>query len=69
MAVSDPRVNFFKVHFFVSCFPTMLFNGTKLKYGIMKLKACEKIIWMIELGPKYLFGLKSSLLVHPESAL
>ena len=38
------RVPFFKVYVFVSCFPTILFNTTKLKYGTMKLKAYEKII-------------------------
>ena len=42
---------------------------TKLKYETMKLKAYEKIIWMIELGAIYLLELKSSLLVHPESAI
>ena len=47
----------------------MPFNRTKLKYGAMKLKAYEKIIWMIELGGIYLLGPKGSLLVHPESAL
>ena len=35
----------------------------------MKLKACEKIIWMLELGAMYLFGLKDTPLVHPESTL
>ena len=35
----------------------------------MKLRAHEKIIWMIELGAIYLLGLKGSFLVHPESAL
>ena len=62
-----PRVHFFKVFFFVSCFPTIALNRTKLKYGAMKLKAHEKIIWMIELGSIYLLGPKGSLLVHPES--
>ena len=38
-------------------------------YGTMKLKAYEKIIWMSEFGVIYLLGLKSSLLVHPKSAL
>ena len=42
---------------------------TKLKYETMKLKAYEKIIWMIELGAIYLLELTSSLLVHPESGL
>ena len=64
-----PRVHFFKVYFFVSCFPAMPLNKTKLKYGTMKLKPYEKIIWMIELGAIYLLGPKGSLLVHPESAL
>ena len=62
-------VHFFEVYFFVSCFPTMYLNRTKIKYGAMKLKAYEKIIWMIELGTIYLLGLKSSFLVHSESAL
>ena len=35
----------------------------------MKLKAYDKIMWMIELGAIYLFGLKRSLLVHPDGAL
>ena len=34
----------------------------------MKLKAYEKIIFMIEFGAIYLLGPKSSLLVHPECA-
>ena len=63
------RVHCFKVCFFVGCFPTMSLNRTKLKYGTMKLKAHEKIIWMIEFGTIYLVGLKGSLLVHPEAAL
>ena len=62
------RVHFFKVYFFVSCFPTIPLNRTKLEHGTMKLKAYEKIIWMIKLGAIYLLGLKRSLLVHPESA-
>ena len=62
-----PRVQFFKVYFFVSLFPTMPLN--KLEYGTMKLKAYEKIIWMIKLGAIYLLGPKGSLLVNPESAL
>ena len=33
-----------------SCFLTMSLNRTKLKYGTMKLKAYEKVIWMIELN-------------------
>ena len=32
----------------------------------MKLKAYEKIIWMIELGAIYLLRTKVSVLVHPE---
>ena len=35
----------------------------------MKIKAYEKIIWMIKLGTIYLLGLKGSLLLHPENAL
>ena len=35
----------------------------------MKLKAYEKIIWMSEFGVIYLLEPKSSLLVHPKSAL
>ena len=45
-----PRVHFFLVYFFVSCFPTMSFNRNKLKYGTMKLNTYEQIIWMFELG-------------------
>ena len=47
----------------------MLLNRTKLKYRTMKLKAYEKIIWMIEHGATYLLGPKGSLLVYPEGAL
>ena len=54
--------HFLKVYFFVSCFPTMPSNRAKLKYGTMKLKAYEKIIWMIEPGA----GPKGFLLVSPE---
>ena len=64
-----PRVHFFKVYFFVSCFLTMPLNRTKLKYITMNLKAYEKIIWMIEFGAIYLLGPKSYLLVHPECAI
>ena len=64
-----PRVHLLKVYFFVSCFPTMPLNRTKLKYGTMKLKVYEEIMWMIELGAMYLLGLKGSVLVHLESAL
>ena len=35
----------------------------------MKLKAYEKIMWMIELGAIHLLGSKGSLLVHPECAI
>ena len=63
------RVHFFKVYFFVSCFPTISLNRTKLKYGILKLKAYEKTIWMIGLGAINLLGSKGSLLVHPECAI
>ena len=63
-----PRVHFFKVYF-VSCFPTISLNRAKLKYGTMKLKAYEKIIWMIEPGTIYLLGPKGSLLMHPECAI
>ena len=48
---------------------TMYLNRTKLKYGTMKRKAYEKIIWMIELGAIYLLGPKFSLSVHPECAI
>ena len=58
-----------RVYFFMSCFPTMPLNRTKLKYGTMMLKAYETFKWMIELDVEYLLGLKSSLLVHPESVL
>ena len=64
-----PRMPFFKVYFFVSCFPTVPLNRTKLRYGNMKLKAYEKIIWIIELGAIYLLRPKGSLLVHPESPI
>ena len=64
-----PRVHLFKVYFFVTCFPTMSLNRTKLKYETMKPKAYEKNIWMIELGAKYLLRLKGSLFVHFENAL
>ena len=64
-----PRVHFFKTYLFVSCFPTMQLNRTNLKYGTMKLKRYEKIIWLIELGVRYLLGPNSSLLVHTEIAL
>ena len=47
----------------------MPLNGTKIKYGTIKLKAYEKVIWVIEFDEIYLFGPKVSLLVHPESAL
>ena len=47
----------------------MPLNRTKPKYGSMKLKAYEKIVWMIEHGAMYLLGPRGSLLVHPESAL
>ena len=63
------RVHFFKVYLFVSCFPTISFHKTKLKYGTMKLKAYEKITWMTELGAIYLLGQKGSLLVHLECAI
>ena len=33
----------------------------------MKLKAYEKILWIIERGAIYLLGLKGSRLVHPKS--
>ena len=35
----------------------------------MKVKAYEKIMWMIELGGMYLLGPKGTLLVHSKSAL
>ena len=47
----------------------MPLNRTKLKYGTMMLKAYETFKWMIELDVEYLLGLKSSLLVYPESVL
>ena len=64
-----PGVHFFKVYSFVSCFPTVPLNRTKLKYGIMKLKAYKKIKWMIELGATYVLRPKCSLSVCPESGL
>ena len=63
-----PRVHYFKVYFFVSWFPAMPLNKTKLKYGTVKLKAYEKIIWMIEVGGIYLLGPNGYLLMHPEIA-
>ena len=48
-----PRVHFFKVYSFVSFFPTVPLNRTKLKYGTMKLKTYEKFMWMIESGAIY----------------
>ena len=63
------KVHFFKVYFFVSCFPTISLTRTKLKYGTLKLKAYGKIIWMIGLGAIYLLGSKGSLSVHPECAI
>ena len=62
-----PGVHFFKVYFFVSYFLTVPLNRTKLKYGTMKIKAYEEIIWMIELGAIFFLGPKGSLLVHHES--
>ena len=68
-ALSVPlMVYFFKGYFFVSCFPAIPLNRTKLKYGTMKLKAYEKTIWMIELCANFLRP-KVSLSVHPEKAL
>ena len=53
-----PRVHFFKVYYFVSSFPTVPLNRTKLKYGTMELKTYEKLIWMIESGAIYPLGVK-----------
>ena len=39
-----PRLHFFKVYSFVSCFLTVPLNRTNLKYRTMKLKAHEKFI-------------------------
>ena len=64
-----PRVHFFKVYVFMSLFPAIPLNRTKLKYRNMMLKAYEKFIWMIELGAIYLLRLKGSLLVHPERGI
>ena len=64
-----PRVHFFKVYFFMSLFPAIPLNRTKLKYRNMMLKAYEKFMWRIELGAIYLLGLKGSLLVYSESAI
>ena len=60
-------VHILKVYSFVSCFPTVPLNRTKLKYGTMKLKTYEKFIW-IEPGATYPLGVKGCFLVHPESA-
>ena len=46
----------------------MYSNRTTLKYGTRKLKAYEKIKWMIALGAIYLLRPKISLLVLPECA-
>ena len=46
----------------------MPLTRTILKYDTMKLKAYERIIWMIKLGVIYLLGLKGSLLVQHERA-
>ena len=64
-----PESGTLKVYFFVSCFSAMSLNRTKLKSGTRKLKAYEKIMWMIKLGAIYLIEQKSSLLVHPECTL
>ena len=42
-----PKVHFVKKYFLVSCFLTIPLNRTILKYGTMKQKAYENIIWMI----------------------
>ena len=42
-----PKVHFLKKYFLVSCFLTIPLNRTILKYGTMKQKAYENIIWMI----------------------
>ena len=39
-----PRVHFFKVYSFVSCFLVVPLNRTKLKYGTMMLKTFEKFV-------------------------
>ena len=61
------RVHFFKIYSFVSCFPTVPLNRTKLKYGTMKL-TYEKFIWMIVPGAIYPLGVKGYFLMQPESA-
>ena len=62
-------MHFFKEYFFVSCFPTISLNKTKPKYGTMKLKAYEKIMWMSELVAIYLLGPTGSLLLHLKCAI
>ena len=64
-----PGMHFLKEYFFVSCFPTISLNKTKLKYGTMKLKAYEKIIWMTELVAIYILGPNGSLLWHLKCAI
>ena len=68
-----PKVRFFKVYSFVSCFPTIPLNRAKLKYGTMKLKASEKFIGMIGVGAIYFLELKGSfyytLRMHAECTL
>ena len=65
------RVHFFKVQFFVNCFPTMPLYRTKLKHWTKilhrKLKAYEKIRRMIKLGAIYIPGQKGSFLGHRQS--
>ena len=55
-----PRVHFFKIYSFKSCFPTIPLNRAKLKHGTMKLKAYEKLIWITGSGVIYLLKLKGS---------
>ena len=45
--LAHPMMHFLKLYSFVSCFPIIPLNRTKLKYRAMKLKTYEKIIWMI----------------------
>ena len=51
----------------MSCFPTMLLNRTKLRYGTIMLEAYEKFIWLTGFGAIYLLWLKRSLSVHHDS--
>ena len=46
-----PRVHFFKVYSFVSCFLTVPLNRTKLKYGTIKLKNLYEWLSLVQYIP------------------